>query len=262
MAVDIHVANGAIVIESEDDLVLFVANASIGIEYTVDQVLTVINAAIIIEYRYEVDPADCYHTLFSDEVELRDPGVRFGVSGLATYADFCAAEKVYFTRADEPGTSIVDAITLGCWCWFDAESTDAETGLISKWLEAGNLRSYVLYKNADNDFVFSISNDGTNVTTIDDAAVNYTTSKWFFVVGRLDPNNSLDVFVNGLWYSNVTSIPNDIYDSTEAFEFGRYNRTNYLDGRMCQAFLCAYALSNTFIEALYAHSKAMFMSRQ
>lgn len=261
MAVDIQVNNAAIMVESSTDVALEVHNAAIIVEYGVDQELIILNASIMVEYRIEIDPDDTYHTMFSDEVELRDPGIRFGDYGLATYGDFCAAEKVYLTRADEEGTSIVDAITLGCWCWFDAESTDAEAGLISKWYTTGNKRSYVLYKNSDNDFVFSISNDGTNVTTIDDAAANYAEGAWFFVAGRLTPEASLSVFVNGTWYSNVTDIPNDIYDSDEPLDFGRYNRSNYLDGRMCQAFLCAYAVPNRFIEAMYAHSKAMFMAR-
>jgi hypothetical protein len=263
MAVDIRVHNAAIIIESSETTVnLIVHNAAINIEYEPTETsLIVHNAAIMVEYSIEVEPANTYHTLFSNEVRLEDPGARFHDDGLVAYADFCAAEKVYFTRADEPGTSITGELSLGCWCWFDAPSTGAATGLISKWYETGNKRSYVLYKNTDNDFVFSISSDGTAVTTIDDAAANYAVSKWFFVAGVFDPESNLSLFVNGIWYSNVTSIPASIYDSDEALNFGRYNRANYIDGRMCQTFLCAYALPRRYIEALYAHSKAMFKAR-
>jgi hypothetical protein len=261
MAVDIRVTNASIGIEGDDAQFVRVDNASIGIEETDTQFLILNNAAIMVEYNLEVNPYDTYHTLYSHEVRLVDPAVHFGDAGLATYGDFVAAEEAYFTRADEAGTSITDAITLGCWCWFDAESTGAATGLISKWLEAGNLRSYVLYKNAANSFVFSISSNGTAVTTITDSVANYGAGEWFFVAGKLTQGDKLSLFVNGTWYTNVTTIPMGIYDSTEALDFGRYNHSNYLDGRMCHAFLCGYAVPDWFIEALYAHTKSMFISR-
>jgi hypothetical protein len=132
---------------------------------------------------------------------------------------------------------------------------------MSKWYETGNQRSYALFKDAANNLTFIISDDGTNEYSIADGAANYDDSKWFFVVGRFDPNDELALFVNGTWYTDTTGIQAAIYDSTEAFEFGRKNRTDYLDGRMCDSFLCACAVPDVFIEAMYAHTKSMFMGR-
>jgi hypothetical protein len=261
---DIRVTNASIGIEDTDTVdYLRVTNASINVEdIDASTSLRVTNAAIMIEDWVEVVPDSCYHihTAESPEIEVID-GVMFRTSGLVVYGDFTRAAYTYLSRPDEPGTSITGRLTLGCWCWFDAESTDAATGLMCKWLEAGNLRSYALFKDANNKLTFSVSDDGTNVYSVDDSAANYATGKWFYVAGRFTPNNELAIFINGTWYLNNIGIPAEIYDGTEALDFGRKNHTDYLDGRECHNFLCGYAVPNTFIEAKYAHSKAMFMAR-
>ncbi len=261
--VDIRVTNASIGIESDSDSTIRVTNAAIMVEDAIDPIhIRVTNAAIMIEAWVEIAPDSCYHihTAESPTVEVVD-GVMFRTAGLIVYGDFARVALAYLTRADEPGTSITDDITLGCWCWFDTESTDAATGLMCKWYETGNLRSYALFKSATNKFTFIVSDDGTNEYSVDDGGVNYAIDKWFYVVGRFTPNNELAIFVNGSWYFNKIGIPPAIYDSTEAFDFGRKNHTDYLDGRMCHAFLCAHSVPDTFIEAMYAHSRAMFMAR-
>jgi len=261
--VDIRVTNSSIGIEADDDATIRVTNASINIEDTDSPLyIRVTNVAIMIESVYEIIPDSCYHihTAESPEIEIVT-GVIFRTAGLISYGDFTSAAMTYFTRPDEAGTSITAELTLGCWCWFDAESTDAATGLMCKWLEAGNLRSYALFKDAANKFTFIVSDDGTNEYSVDDGGVNYATGKWFYVVGRFTPNNELAVVVNGAWYLDNVGISAEIYDGTEALDFGRKNHTDYLDGRMCQAFLSADSVPNWFIEAMYAHSKGMFMAR-
>jgi hypothetical protein len=182
-------------------------------------------------------------------------------NGLISYLDFVRASSHFLYRGSEPGLEIEDSLTIGGWLWFDTESTGNATGLLSKWLEAGNERSYVLYKTAGNAFTFSISTDGTAVTTVGDVAANYAISKWFFIVGRFAPSSQLALFVNGIWYTNVAAIPATIHSNQVMLNAGRYNESNYLDGRMCHSFLCSSAVPNVFIEALYAHTKALFMSK-
>jgi hypothetical protein len=153
----------------------------------------------------------------------------FGYKGLMNYGDYVRANSQYMTRADEAGLSITGALTIMAWVYFDALSTGNDTGIISKWyipvLAQG---SYLLHKDAANIFKFSITRDGTTVTTIGDAGVNYSASKWFFVAGTFNPQTSMKLFVNGNWYTLVAAIPASIYDGTEALRFGSYNRGNYL----------------------------------
>jgi hypothetical protein len=261
---DIRVTNASIEIEDEDtETYLRVTNAAIDIEDN-DAVtyLRVTNAAIMIESAYQVAPDSCYHihTAESPDIEIIN-GVMLRTSGLIAYGDFTRGSLTYLSRPDEAGTSITDELTLGCWCWFDEESTDAATGLICKWLEAGNLRSYALFKDASNKFTFIVSDDGTNEYSIDDGGVNYAEDTWFYVVGRFTPNNEMALFVNGTWYLDNIGIPAAIFDSTEALDFGRKNHTDYLDGRMSDAFISGCSVPTRFIETMFAHSRAMFMAR-
>lgn len=279
MADDIRVTNVSIEIESDEDAALRVTNAGVGIEHDSTQYLHVENAAIEIEHdpaqylRVEnaailleyiaviVPEAESYHTHVADTVTLSPmTGPTIGTSGLIVYANFVATAKNYYSRPDEPGLDFTGPLTLGCWGWFDTESTDAATGLMSKW-GVNDEQSYALYKTAGNVLTFAITNDGTTDVAIGDAAANYAIGKWFYIVGRFTPSMEMALFVNGTWYLDATDIPPSIYDSTTAFELGRFGGGNYLDGRMCQSFLCGYAVPDRFIEAMYAHSKAMFMSR-
>lgn len=261
--VDIRVSNAAIEIEYEDSTTdIRLTNAAIDIEYSNPTDLRVENAAIMIEYIDVIVPdPETYHVHVAETVTLiQMTGPMIGTSGLIVYSDFNASVNNYYSRPDEPGLDFASALTLGCWVWFDTESTDTATGLMSKW-GASDEQSYMLYKTAGNVLTFDITEDGTTDVVIGDGAANYAISQWFYVVGRFTPSVEMALFVNGTWYLKDTSVPALIYDSTTAFELGRYGGANYLDGRMCHAFLCGYAVPDRFIEAMYAHSKAMFMSR-
>ena len=177
------------------------------------------------------------------------------------YHDFVRANSEYFGIADAAGLDITANLTLGCWVYFDAESTDVVTGIMSKWYETGNQRAFVIYKSAANKIVFSVSVDGSAVISVDDLGASYVVGQWFYVVGRYTPSEELALFVNGMWYQNITSIPASLMNSSEPFELGRYNRTNYLDGRMSQSFLCAYSVPSRFICSMFSHAKALYMNR-
>jgi len=178
---------------------------------------------------------------------------------MRTYKDFIRASSNYLSRADEDALSLHYDITLGCWVWFDAESTDVETGIISKWYDVGIQKSYVLYKDANNIIHFKVSNDGTAEYDVNNLGAGYKENQWFYVVGRFDPSHELALFVNGMWYINDTSVPATVFNNSEDFEMGRYNRSNYLDGRISQAFICEYSVPDVFICQMYYHAKALYM---
>lgn len=178
---------------------------------------------------------------------------------MRTYKDFVRASSNYLSRADEAALSLHHEITLGCWVWFDAESTGVETGIISKWYDVGIQKSYVLYKDASNIIHFKVSTDGTTECDVNDMGASYKENQWFYVVGRLNPSTELALFVNGMWFINTTGIPDTIFNDSEDFEIGRYNRGNYLDGRVSQAFISEYTIPDVFICQMYFHAKALYM---
>lgn len=181
---------------------------------------------------------------------------------MKTYKDFVRASSNYLTPAvASDGLGIHNALTLGCWVWFDAESTNNSTGIIGKWNFTANEAAYLVYKDSSNNLKFTISTDGSTTVYVSDMGTMYTTSQWFYVVGRFTPSVEVALFVNGMWYKNQTGIPATIFHSSQEFEIGRYNEDNYLDGRVSQAFICAYSVPDRFICAMYSHAKALYMSK-
>lgn len=182
-----------------------------------------------------------------------------GTHGVVPYADFTRASSQSMSRDDEIGLSITDNLDLMLWCWFDAASTGNETGLISKWLDTGNKRSYALIKTAGNVFRFQVSDDGTNVFSVD-STVTYAASQWFFISGQYVPSTSLRIFVNGTWDSDVTGIPAALYNNDQPLYLGSHNGGSYLDGRITLAEICKLTDTNyaTITESLYQGTRPLF----
>jgi hypothetical protein len=183
-----------------------------------------------------------------------------GDLGVAVYQHIYRVSDTYLERPDEAGTSITGGFTTGAWVWFSPGSSGLEMGIVSKWL--GNERQFVLRKTSTNSFDFSVSGDGTAVISINDASISFKEEIWYYIVGRYTPSTEIALFINGNWYKKSDGIPASLHDSTQAFEFCRYNADNYLDGHITHGFLSAEAVEDSVVEANYSHTKAMFMSQQ
>lgn len=180
------------------------------------------------------------------------------------YLDFDGTGD-FLSRADEGrlqilGTetiyaSAVRGLTIGGWFWMDgAGATD---GLMGKWTESGDERSYLLLTLSDT-YRFAISNDGTASTQFSHTST-FSTGQWYFVVGKYEPSVRMSVFMNGEKASTTTSIPASIFNSTAAFQVGAYNAgTQNLDGRASLCFLSANALPDALIDALFTQSRPLF----
>ncbi len=185
-----------------------------------------------------------------------------GDEGLITYMQFAKLLHCYLSRPDEPGLSMTGELTLGGWIKFTTYTRGVLTGIMGKWLEAGDDRSFVIRKNSNGSIEFAVSEtgDGT-LTSITDLGVNFVINRWMYIVGRYTPSSEVALFVDGNWYRNTTSIPASIHDSDEQFEIARYNRTNYFDGRLCHIFISAESIDDADVESMYAHSRGMFQNK-
>lgn len=241
---EILVSDAGVIVETEDTTSnLIVSDASVGVEeIDATSFLRMTNAAVM--------------------VELRDNAGDYcgpGDIGLVTYWKFSRGLHCYFDRADEAGLSITGELTLGAWVWFDTESRGHPVAIIGKWYEPTDNRSYVLYKNEIGEIIFAVSELGnSSITEVSDGGENFSVGEWKYIIGRFTPSKEIALFINGKWYSNDIDIPASIYDSSEAFEIGRYNRDNYFEGRLCHVFVSAQSEVSADIEAMYAHTKAMF----
>ncbi len=189
--------------------------------------------------------------------------VTFDNDSLVPYGQFIRANSKYLERVDEAdldisGTEafIVDnGLTLGGWFRHDSTGAVAQ-GYLTKWGDTPN-SAYFLIKNTNEQVVFSMSDDGTNVSNVFSAVI--TAGVWRFCVGRFIPSSEVAVFVNNVKVTAATARAS-IFNSSANFRVGSTNAvtTRFLDGRAAFCFLCASALPDFMISNLFHQTKAMF----
>jgi len=198
------------------------------------------------------------------------PAIRYddGISAFP-FASFNVGR--YYYRDDESGLDLTGGDTIfplaaqkgmTCGCWVRVSETPvpgSDLGIISKYNGVGSQKSFLLYRQGvNNRLTFIISGDGAGVNAIA-SPIDYVINEWNFVVGRFNCGNSISIFHNGSWDSNVTSIPSTIYNSTARVELGSFSgggATWVHQGTLY--FLAATALSNTIIEKLFAATRGLF----
>jgi len=179
-------------------------------------------------------------------------GAGRAVQGIMPYASFNGTTQ-YFTRADEAGLDITGGLTLGLWAWV-ADPTLGGT-FMAKMGAAGNY-SYLLDISAS-AARFLVSSDGTAVASVSGSS-SILASYWHFFAGRFTPNNELAVFYNGEETTNIVGVPAAIFNGSAAFTIGaRSVPSNFLQGRVALAFLCAAALSDAVILNFYNQTRAL-----
>ena len=191
----------------------------------------------------------------------------YGYQGLAPYITFDGTGD-YLSRSDTANLDItgtetiyapnVRGLTLGGW--FYRSAAGVEQGLMSKWNTVlTNQRSYMLYLNASNQILFSISTDGTTVVSVTHTET-IATNQWTFIAGRFKPGSELKIWKNLTARTNTTGIPASIFNSTANFNVGAYanGSLGLFTGRASLCFLSAMYLNDYFITNFYHQTRALF----
>lgn len=188
--------------------------------------------------------------------------VVFDNDSLVPYAQFVAANSEYLERTDEADLDISgteafianNGLTMGGWFYHD--TIGASQGELTKWGNSGNL-SYLLFVTGGGAVSFQMSDDGTNVSAVNSAAI--TANVWRFHVGRFTPSSEVAVFVNNIKVTAATARAS-IFNSSANFRIGSTNAGagRFLDGRAAFCFLCASALPDFMVSNLFHQTKAMF----
>jgi len=207
---------------------------------------------------------DAYDLSAQGRTLTNNNSAAYAWTGLAHHVNLSAVATSYLSRVDEDGLDVLGTesyivaanrgLTIGGW--FRPTLGGTDVGLMSKYVVGGNQRSYLLRKTAADVSYFAVSVDGAAV-----AAVNVTAiaiNAWQFIVGRFTPGAELATFTDGVKATNLVGVPASIFNSNSAFEVGRYNAANYFTGSWALGFLCAAALSDTWIAMLYEHSRSLF----
>lgn len=157
----------------------------------------------------------------------------------------------YLNRANEAGLAITGAVTLGGWFWF----SDSSASIIYSKSSGGGTYEYSLERNSASNFIVSANGTATFVVTGSNPAVG----AWSFITGRYTPSTEIALFVNNVKTTNTTSIPASLFNSTSALGIGAHGGGGFpLNGRVSACFLCAAAVSDTLIGAMFQSTRALF----
>lgn len=187
-------------------------------------------------------------------------------TSLIPWAEFASGSSEYFSLAD---TAILDitgsethitgairGLTLGGWFYFTTNPASS-FGLMSKNVPTGNQRAYTLFRHSSLFVRMQVSGDGSAAVAADSVST-VSAGTWYFVAGRFDPSTELAVWLNDEKTINTTSIPASLFNSSAAFEIGRTDSGNYLNGRSSLCFLCAAAVPDIFVNTFYDWTRPLF----
>lgn len=145
-------------------------------------------------------------------------GGSVGKVGTATTFD---GTDDYGERADNATLDITGALTIMAWVKSAASAADTE-GIISKYFQTGNQRSYVLVQNSTTNLPsFVISSDGTFQSG---NVLNGTTAlgvgDWHHVAGVFVPSISREIYVDGVSENSSGTAPSGIHSGSAPLWIG------------------------------------------
>jgi hypothetical protein len=175
-------------------------------------------------------------------------------NNLIPYVSFNGTTQ-YLSRADEAGLDITGALTIGGWVYYNAVAAGA---MITKYNTTSSQRGYSLGTLASGVPQLTISSDGAAVTVVNSGSVSITAATWCFFTGRFTPSSELALFFGKEKYTNTTSIPAAIFNSSAALLLGGINGRASLAGRAALCFLCAAALPDAQINYFFHMSRTLF----
>lgn len=193
-----------------------------------------------------------------------------GLDNIMPYLDLDGTGD-FWSRADEADLDIVGTeayiasalrgLTIGAWVNFD--NTAAAVEVIAGKDDNSAGVSYSIQRDAAGNAIFRVSNTGSSgaIKSVSSAGT-LSASKWYHVVGRFVPSESVDVFVDGVLATNTASVYASLFNSASAFVIGAYSGgTQLMAGKVCLSFLCAAALPDRFIKWVNLETRAMFNRR-
>ncbi len=175
-------------------------------------------------------------------------------------------------RADEAGLDILGTeayiaaghrgLTLGGWFYPQDIATDQM--IMSKFgAAAGGQYAYALQVSgtvANDPVRFMMSDNGAAVSFVD-SATGYSANKWQFFAGRFnDADTGAELAVwNNDEMTTAASARAAIFNSNADFRIGsRGDGTLLYTGLASMCFLCAAALADATVWAIYQQTRALF----
>jgi len=156
---------------------------------------------------------------FTDDCKATDSGtVNAGVGQLFA-ADFSGSD--YFSSTNPIFDKSTSPFSFSLW--FRLDSTAFSQTLVSKWLPAGNQKSYLLQYNVGATMRFLASHNGST-NTIATSGVTIVADTWYFVVGIYYPStNEIGLTVNNETIVKTTIPSGGVFNSSAEFNVGQFD---------------------------------------
>lgn len=184
--------------------------------------------------------------------DLDGTGDYFNITDAASGNDFDVLGTETYVAAAARG------LTMGGWAWIDVLG-DYER-FMAKWGASGQYAYEICQDVVGNArILFVISSNGVVQTQVASSGQSLTTGIWHFIVVRFDPGEELALFLDSTKYTNTTSIPASIFNSSADFTIGAGHGGAYpMDGRASCCFGCAAALSDGQISNVFERTRGAF----
>jgi len=177
----------------------------------------------------------------------------------------------YLTRADEAALDITGSeahigvstrgLTTGTW-FYSSDVTNFQRLIDKRSAAAGNYSYYLAdaANFAGDPARFLISDDGTNTDAVN-SSNSIAANTWHFSVGRFNDNDTgeeLAVFLDGVKTTAATARAAIFAGTADLGVGGSGAGADLLTGGMSITFLCAMALPDDMIGALFQQSRALY----
>lgn len=150
-------------------------------------------------------------------------------------------------------------LTFAAWVRFTNTASAIEV-IGSKWNATGNLRSWIVYRDASGFFNGSVSSAGSAVSATAVGTSALAAGVWHHVAMVYAPSAALTIYVNGAQDGiDNTSIPASLFNSTSPLVFGANGAlAQLMTGQMSPSLLCASALPADLIFYYYNMTRHLF----
>ncbi|MBI5492006.1 MAG: LamG domain-containing protein [Deltaproteobacteria bacterium] len=162
---------------------------------------------------------------------------------------FAGGNSQYLTITDaaQVGLDITGPITISAWV--KPGNNSIQKYYVSKHGASGNY-GYTIGQNASNKFTFSLSSDGTALTTVT-ANTAFTTGNWYHVVGVYD-GTDMRIYVNNVLDCTPVACTSGIVNNSQGLYLGSTSVPNtYMTGGVDDVAVWSRALSATEVDELY-----------
>jgi hypothetical protein len=167
--------------------------------------------------------------------------------------NFTAASLQNLSVPDTTSLDITGQLTLACWAKSSGSYAN-NRGLVSKYIQLLNQRSYVLYITASGFVGFALSTDGTFQAANTITGSSAIGTDWAHVAAVVTPSSRQEIFVNGASGAvKTSSVLASIHSGTAPLQIGQQfsNTVDFsFDGLIAEVGIWSAALTAAEIASL------------